>query len=123
MNIGLWVAQGLAGLMFFLAGSMKVVQGKEKLRGRMGWVDDYSAAQVRLIGLAELLGGLGLILPGLTGIFPILTPIAAACLTIIRAGAVYTHFRRKETSTLAAPVVLLVLPIFIAIGRFWISPF
>lgn len=123
MDIVLWIAQGLAGVMFILAGSMKATQNKGKLRARMGWVDDFTDIQVRLIGIAELLGGLGLILPGLTKILPILTPVAAACLAIIMVGAVYTHIRRKETNGLAAPVILLVLPIFIAIGRFWISPF
>ena len=122
MNTVLWVLQGLAGFMFIMAGGMKMMQSKENLGKRMAWVEDYSATQIRLIGLAELLGGLGMILPGLTHVLPILTPIAAACLAIIMAGAAYTHIRRKEFNGLVAPIVLLILSILIAIGRFWISP-
>ncbi len=123
MNIVLWVLQGLAGVAFLMAGGMKAMTPKEKLGERMAWVEDYNATQIRLIGLAEVLGGLGLILPGLTNILPILTPIAATCLVIIMAGAVYTHLRRKENNGLVAPIVLLIIPVVIAIGRFWISPF
>ena len=122
MNIVLWIAQGLAGVMFLIAGIMKSTQPKEKLAARMAWVEDYSPTQIRLIGLSEVLGGLGLVLPALTGILPILTPIAAACLIVIMAGAIYTHLKRKENNGLIAPSVLLLLSALIAVGRFWILP-
>ncbi len=122
MNIALWIMQGLAGVMFLLAGVLKASQPKEKLAKNMAWVEDFSATQIRLIGLSEILGGLGLILPGVTHILPVLTPIAAACLAVIMGGAVYTHLRRKENNGMVAPAVLLLLSVIVAIGRFFISP-
>jgi uncharacterized membrane protein YphA (DoxX/SURF4 family) len=121
-NVVLWILQILAGGLFVLSGLTKVIQSKEKLAPTAPWVEDFSAAQVRLIGLAELLGSLGLILPGLTGILPVLTPIAATCLVVIMAGAVYTQFRGKETKGLILPMVALLVSLLVAIGRFWISP-
>ena len=121
-NVVLWILQILAGGLFVLAGIMKVILSKEKLAASAPWVEDFSATQVRLIGLAESLGSLGLILPGLTGILPVLTPVAAACLIVIMVGAVYTQFRRKETSGLVLPTALLLVSLLIAMGRFWISP-
>jgi predicted PurR-regulated permease PerM len=73
---------------------------------------------IRLISVAEILGALGLILPGVTGIAPILTPVAASGLAIIMIGAVITHARRKERRSAAMNLVLLILAVAVAIGRF-----
>ena len=121
-NIALWILQILAGVLFVMAGITKVTKSTEKLAASAPWVEDFSATQVRLIGLAEMLGSFGLILPGLTGILPILTPIAAVCLVVILVGAVYTQLRRKETGELALAAFLLLASLLIAIGRFWVSP-
>ena len=78
MNNALWIVAGLLAFVFVMAGFMKVSQPKETLKEKgMGFVDDFSAGQVRLIGILEVLGAVGLILPALTGILPILTPLAA----------------------------------------------
>jgi hypothetical protein len=74
MNVFLWIVQAVLAAMFVLAGIMKSTQPKEKLAPKLPWVQDFSAGTVRFIGVAELLGGLGLILPAATGIAPILTP-------------------------------------------------
>ena len=63
MNAIIWVVQILLGLAFIGAGLMKATQPREKLSTNMGWVDDYSSSQVKLIGTVEVLGGVGLILP------------------------------------------------------------
>ncbi|WCN79082.1 DoxX family protein [Micromonospora sp. LH3U1] len=67
---------------------------------------------------AELLGGLGLILPAATGIAPVLTPIAATCLAVVMVLAAITHIRRKESSGVAINAVLFLLRAFVAWGRF-----
>jgi uncharacterized membrane protein YphA (DoxX/SURF4 family) len=121
-NTVLWILQILAGVLFVLTGSLKLTQSKEKLGASAAWVEDYSAAQLRLIGSAELLGALGLVLPGLTGIMLILTPVAASCLALMMMGAIYTHFRRKEYRKLVLPAVMLLVLLVIAIGRLWILP-
>lgn len=118
MNVVLWIVQGLLALAFAMAGFMKVTQPKEKLQPRMGFVEDFSAGTVKLIGTAELLGAVGLILPWLTGIAPVLTPIAASGLVLVMILAAVTHFRRKEYSAILFNAVLGGLALFVALGRF-----
>jgi putative oxidoreductase len=77
MNIALWVVQALLALLFLLAGFPKATQPLDRLAGRMGWVKVVPQALTRFIGIAEILGAIGLILPALTHILPWLT-IAAA---------------------------------------------
>lgn len=117
MNITLWIAAGLLALAFLGAGTMKVLRSKEQLAGAgMAWTEDFSAPMVKTIGTLEILGALGLILPALTGILPVLVPVAALGLAITMAGAIIVHLRRRET--IVPPLVLLVLAAFVAIGRF-----
>lgn len=117
MVIAFWIVAGLAALAFFGAGLMKLIRPVAALReAGMGWVDDYSSTTVRLIALAEVVGAIGLILPMSTGIAPILSPIAGVALTVIMAGAVAVHVRRRESPT--AAIVLTVLPLAAAILGF-----
>lgn len=117
MNITLWIAAGLLALTFLGAGTMKVLRSKEQLAGAgMAWTEDFSAPMVKTIGTLEILGALGLILPALTGILPVLVPVAALGLAVTMAGAIIVHLRRRET--IVPPLVLLVLAAFVAIGRF-----
>ncbi|GIH25634.1 hypothetical protein Aph01nite_39440 [Acrocarpospora phusangensis] len=118
MNVFLWVLQGLLAVIFAGAGVTKTTQPKEKLKPMMPWTEDFSAGQIKTIGALELLAGIGLILPALTGILPILTPLAAAGLAIIMLGAVLTHVRRKETPAIAVTLVLFALAAVVAWGRF-----
>lgn len=82
------------------------------------WVADFSTGTVRLIGAVEVLGAIGLILPALTGIVPLLTPIAATGLALVMALAIVVHARRKESSAIAFNAVLLIMAAVIAWGRF-----
>ncbi len=118
MNVALWIVQALLALAFASAGFMKVSQPKEKLQPRMAYVEDFSAGTVKLTGAAELLAAVGLILPWLTGIAPVLTPIAASGLVLVMILAAATHLRRKEYSSILFNVVLGALALFVAIGRF-----
>lgn len=118
MNLALWIAQILLAIAFGMAGIMKATQPKEKLATNMGWVDDFSANMVKVIGTAEILGAVGLILPWATGILTWLTPVAAVGLAVIQVGAIVTHLRRKEPQVLVANVILLALAVFVAVGRF-----
>jgi uncharacterized membrane protein YphA (DoxX/SURF4 family) len=119
MNVALWIIAGLLALAFLAAGAMKLLQPKEKLAASgMAWAGDYSGGSVKTVGAIEVVGALGLILPALLVIAPVLTPIAAAGLAIVMIGAIVVHVRRKENQALAAPVVLLVLCAVVAWGRF-----
>ncbi|MEU4342066.1 DoxX family protein [Nocardia sp. NPDC023852] len=67
MNVFLWVLQALLAVVMLAAGAAKIAQPREKLAGNMPWVEDFTNAQVKAIGGVEVLGGLGLVLPALTG--------------------------------------------------------
>lgn len=117
MNITLWIVAGLLALAFLGAGAMKGARSKEQLAASgLGWTEDFSAPMVKAIGALEILGALGLVLPAVTGILPVLVPLAALGLTATMAGAVIVHLRRRET--FIPPAVLLVLAAFVAVGRF-----
>jgi len=122
MNIALWIVQILLALAFLLAGSMKVSQPIDKLKKNMNWTAHTTPGIVRLVGTLEILGGLGLILPAVTHTLPWLTPVAAVGLVLTMIGAAIVHVRLKEFSGLAAPIVLLLLALFIVYGRFLLVP-
>ena len=88
----------------------------------MAWVESFEPGTIRLIASLELLGALGLILPRITGILPLLTPQAAAGLGMIMAGAFVTHARRGEYPMLGVTGVLLLMAAFLAYGRFQLVP-
>lgn len=122
MSIVLWILQFLLAVMFVLAGVMKAVQPYDTMARRMPWVEDYSPGMVRGIGVLEVLGGLGLVLPSLLGIMPVLTPLAALGLAVIMALATFHHLRRRETGQMIFTIALLVLLVFVAWGRFSLAP-
>jgi hypothetical protein len=82
------------------------------------WVKDSSKGLVTFIGVAELLGGLGLILPLSIGIMPSLTPIAGVGLAVVMLLAAVFHARRGEFKGIGLNIILLALALFVAIGRF-----
>lgn len=118
MNVFLWILQGLLAGMFFMVGAMKVTQPREKLQAQQDWVSDFSDGSVRVIGSLEILAALGLVVPPLVDIAPILTPIAATGLGLLMIGAVTTHRRRGEFPRIALNVVVLVVAAVVAWGRF-----
>lgn len=121
MNIALWIVQGLLALAFLASGSMKIVRPKPALAASgQAYVEDFSDGAVKGIGVAEVLGAIGIVLPQLTGVAPVLTPIAAVGLVIVMGGAVVTHIRRKEQ--FVPPLVLGVLALFVAVMRFGVYP-
>lgn len=120
MNIALWTVQGLLAVVYLAAGGLKVVRSREQLvaTGRLDWMKDNSDAAVKAVGVVEILGALGLILPGATGIAPVLTPIAAVGLVVVQIGAFRVHLTRHERQPLPVNAILLLLAAFVAIGRF-----
>lgn len=119
MDLALWIIAGVLAAAFLGAGAMKLTAPREKLEENMAWVTDASDSQVKLIGLAEVLGAVGLILPAALDIVPVLVPVAASGLVITMIGAVATHLRRGEGAAAAAPAIVLgALSAFVAIMRF-----
>jgi uncharacterized membrane protein YphA (DoxX/SURF4 family) len=119
MTVLAWILQGVLGLAFLAAGGMKLAQPRKKLiDSGMSWAEDFTDGPVKVIGALEVLGAVGLVLPTLLGVAPVLTPIAAAALALVMAGAVVTHIRRGEYSGAVPSAVLGVLALVVAILRF-----
>jgi uncharacterized membrane protein YphA (DoxX/SURF4 family) len=113
MNVALWIAQVLLALIFLFAGGMKLVMPIEDLTAQM----PMPGLLVRFIGIVEVLGGLGVILPWLTGIRPGLTPLAAAGLVIIMIGATVVTLMIGSIAMALIPVVVGLLAAFVVYGR------
>ncbi len=119
MNIVLWIITGLLAAAFAGAGLMKLTQPKEKLTASgMGWTEQFSPAAIKAIGALEVAAAVGLILPAVLDIAPVLVALAALGLVLIMIGAAITHARRKETPMIGANLVLLVLAAVVVWGRF-----
>ena len=118
MNVVLWVLQGALAAIFVMAGVMKSTQPKDKLVKRLPWVEDFSPGTVRFIGAMELLGAIGIILPAVTGVAVVLTPLAATGLAVLMLLAALTHVRRREPSGVVFTVVLMLAAAVVAWGRF-----
>lgn len=118
MNVVLWVLQVFLGIAFLWSGLPKAIRDRGQLLERAPYVEDLSDAQVTTIGILEVAGGLGVILPAATGIAPVLTPIAALGLVVVMAGAALLHVRRREPQGVAATLVIGALAAVVAWGRF-----
>src|SRR3954451_4100644 len=118
MNVILWIVASLLGAAFLGAGLMKVSLPKAKLAASgMAWTDDFSPPMVKTIGTLEILAGIGLILPAVVDIAPVLVPLAALGLAVIMIGAGFPHYRRKEYEVIGFNVVLLLLAELVVWGR------
>jgi len=122
MNIALWIVQSLLALAFLLAGSMKAFAPLNTVRKNMSWANDVGVPFVRFIGVAELLGGIGLILPAITGIQSWLTIAAALGLVVVMVSASVFHASRREYQNIGMNIVLLLLAAFIVLGRWALAP-
>jgi hypothetical protein len=119
LNFWLWVAAGALCLAYSAAGIMKTTRPIPALAAAIRWPGDVPAPFVRTIGMLDLLGGLGVVLPIATGIATWLTPLAAACLCVLQLLAIGFHASRGETrQTLPINLVLLALSALVLWGRF-----
>lgn len=118
MNVVVWVLQVLLAVGFLAAGAMKVSQPRQRLATNMGWVEDYSDTGVKIIGALELLAGLGLILPAVTGVATVLVPLAAVGLAVLMVSAAIHHRRKGELQEIGINAVLFILAVVVAWARF-----
>ena len=118
MTYALWIVQGLLALLFLFAGAMKFIMSVEEMTQQI----QLSGLFLRFIGVCEILGGLGLILPSLLRIRPGLTPLAAACLIVIMIGATVISLMIGGVATAVAPFVVVLLLAFVAYGRWKVAP-
>lgn len=118
MNIALWTVQGLLALLFLWAGGMKLVLPLDSLAGPVA----LPGAFLRFIGVVEVLGALGLVLPGLLRIRPGLTPLAAAGLVIVMIGATAVTLAAGEGAMALVPLAVGLLAALVACGRWRLAP-
>lgn len=117
--MALWIVAIVLAAVFAGSGLLKQFVPKDKLAASgQGWTQDFSQTSIRLIGLAEILGAVGLVLPAAVHIAPILVPLAATGLVLVMVGAAIVHARRSEAMNVAVNLVLIVLAVFVAWGRF-----
>lgn len=126
MRIAIWIVQGLLAAAFFMAGTMKTVTPiAELLASGMTFVEFVPAWLVRFIGISEVAGALGLVLPSVTRVLPKLTPVAATLLAVVMVLAVGTHMLLGEFTAIGAPVALGLFAGFVAwirFGKYAITP-
>jgi hypothetical protein len=107
MKVAYWIVAGLLALLYLYSGGIKAVRSKDQLRPMMGWVDTMPLGLLRTIGVLEVLGALGLVLPPLTGIAAGLALAAAIGLVLIQVGALSLHVSRGEFNVIGLNIVLL----------------
>ena len=121
MDVLAWILSGLLVAVFAAAGLTKLTSPREKLLAneQMAWVEDFHPGQVKAIGALEVLGAVGVVLPWLLDIAPVLSAIAALGLGAVMIGAMVTHQRRGELAK-AGPIncTLLALALVVAVLRF-----
>jgi hypothetical protein len=119
MNVALWIVQGVLAAFFGAGGVVKATRDRKRLfDDGMTWVEDFSAGGVKAIAVLEVLAAIGLILPAVTGIAPVLTPMAAVGLGLLMAGAAVVHFRRGEIPYIGVTLALMAVALLVAWGRF-----
>src|ERR1700683_3289033 len=109
MTVAYWIVAALLALLYLYSGGLKVLRSPDQLRPMMGWIDTVPLRLVRTIGVLEVLGALGVILPPLTGISPAMALAAAIGLVAIHVGGISLHHRRGEAKLTGLNIVLLVL--------------
>lgn len=126
MNIALWIIACVAAVVYTIGGASQALLTKEKYRSigaSQHWADDFSAGHLKAIGVTKIIGALGLVLPAVSGVAPVLVPLAACGLMLVMAGAATTRFRRSEWTYLVGDVFFLGVFAFLAWGRFALQPF
>src|SRR5213594_1059728 len=120
MNIALWIIQVLLSLLFLFAGTTKFVMPVEEMNRQAPVV--LPGLFLHFIGVCEVLGGLGLILPGLLRIRPGLTPLAAVGLMIIMVGAIVITLQGGLLAAALISLLVGLLAAFVAYGRWRLAP-
>jgi uncharacterized membrane protein YphA (DoxX/SURF4 family) len=119
MTYVLWILQILLGLLFLFSGSMEFVMSVAEMTKDMPWMPGWF---LHFIGVMEILGGFGLVLPSLLRIRPGLTPLAAACLVIIMIGATVITLSATGIGPAMIPLIVGILCVFVAYGRWRLAP-
>ena len=117
LNITLWIVQGLIASLMLMNAYMKLAMPISELSGVYKWTGELPEKIVRLLGVIDLLGGVGIILPALLKIKPSLTPLAAVGIILLMISATIFHTSRGESSVITFNIIVILLAGFVAWGR------
>ena len=110
MLIAYWITAGLLSIVYLASGGMKIIRSKEALvASGQNWAKNVSPGLPKLVGLVEVLAVVGMIVPPLVHIAPVLAPLAAIGLALVQVVAIIVHVRLGETKALPVNFILLLL--------------
>ncbi|MFI6041404.1 DoxX family protein [Nocardia sp. NPDC051321] len=120
MNLALWIAAGLLAAIALTGGVTKTFVPRAKLAAAPGgeWTGRVGAQYIKALGIVEILAAIGLILPAVLDVAPVLVPITAACWVVLMIGAMITHLRDGGWKFVLVNLVYLAIAVFVAWGRF-----
>jgi len=124
MTIAVWIVTALLVLVYLIAGGTKLVLAYERVRTRLPWTEHAEPWQVKAVGAVEVLAAVGLVLPPVTHVLPVLAAVAAAGLVLVQVVAIGVHIRIGDVRRIAdarhivVNVVLLLMALFVAVARF-----
>lgn len=120
MNVAYWIIASLLALFYLYGGGVKLVRSREQLLPMMAWADTTPMPAVRTIGVTEVLGAIGLILPPLSGIAPWLALAAAIGFVVLQIGATRVHLRRGDHQVALNLTLLLAACVTIWLATTWL---
>ncbi|MBM9507920.1 DoxX family protein [Actinacidiphila acididurans] len=120
MNVAYWLLAGLLALFYLYGGALKVTRSRDRLRPMMAWVDTTPLPAVRAIGVIEVLGATGLILPPLTGVTPWLAPVAATGFVLLQLGAIRVHLALGDRQVALNLTLLLAAAVTVWLATTWL---
>jgi uncharacterized membrane protein YphA (DoxX/SURF4 family) len=122
MNTILWICQAILAITFLYSGINKSIFSTDQLvtKGQTG-VANLPLGLTRFIGISEIIGSIGIIVPWWINIWPFLTPVTAICFVVIMLLAAPIHYKRKEPQNVATNLILLAISLFVVWGRFSIT--
>ncbi|MGW4025977.1 DoxX family protein [Streptomyces sp. NPDC005009] len=120
MNVAYWIVAGLLALFYLYGGGVKVIRSREQLRPMMAWVDSTPMPAVRAIGVIEVLGAIGLILPPLIGIAPWPALAAAIGFVVLQIGATRLHLNRGDRRIALNITLVLAAAVTVWLATTWL---
>jgi hypothetical protein len=120
VNVAYWIVAGLLALFYLYGGGVKLVQSRDRLRPMMAWVDSTPMPVIRAIGLVEVLGAIGLILPPMTGIAPWLALAAAIGFVVLQIAATTVHLRLGDRRIALNLVLIAAAAVTVWLAMTWL---
>jgi DoxX-like family len=119
MLIAVWIVSGLLALAYLFSAGAKILLSHDKIVESASWATGWAPGRVKALGVIEILGAVGMIVPPLVGIVPVLAPIAAVGLVLYQVAAIIVHLRHHDDPKGLLPNFLLLLAaLFVAVVRF-----